>query len=165
MDIFFEQLVAIKKTGKTYLVYVLITVFALIIMAFSYFFLKPLFVITVALVAFGAYKLYSMLSVEYEYIITNSNMDIDKITAKSSRKRIFSFDILNVKRIEKYTGSNNPVALKDCSFTCNKDDENAYLFLINDKNGETKSIVIAPDERMKGAMMSFLPKHIGEVFK
>ena len=165
MDTFFEQLITIKKTAKSYLACFGITVAALIIIAAAFLFLRPLFIIIAALVVFGAYKLYAMTNIEYEYIITNSSMDIDKIIAKSSRKRILSFDLSAVERVEKYTGSNNPDLLKDCVFACNVTDSDTYLMIIKNKKGGTSSVVIAPEERMKAAMLKFMPKYVGDELK
>lgn len=78
MDTYVEQIIAIKKTGKNYLIYAAIILLAVIITIVGYIFLTPLFVAIGALAAFGAYRLCSLFNIEYEYIITNSTMDIDK---------------------------------------------------------------------------------------
>ena len=102
MDTFLEQLVSIKKDAKIYFAYIGIAIAAILVMMVSLMILGNLAIIVIFLVLYGAYKLYSMLSIEYEYIITNYVMDIDKITSKSSRKRVSSFDLTAVERIEKY---------------------------------------------------------------
>ena len=165
MDTFFEQLVTIKKTGKTYLAYVGIALAALIVMAAAYLFLPTLFIVIAALCIYGAYKLYSMLNIEYEYIITNSTMDIDKITAKSSRKRILSFELTAVERIEKYRDGLPQDLLENCIFVCNHKDENAYVLVIHPDGKPKQSVVVAPDERMRDAMKKFLPKYVADALK
>ncbi len=160
MDIFVEQLVTIKKNVKTYLAYIGIAIAAILVMTVALTILGNLAIVVIFLVLFGAYKLYSMLSVEYEYIITNSTMDIDKITAKSSRKRILSFELSEVERIEKYRVEMPQDILKDCFFACNISDENAYVVIIHPDGKAKQSVVIAPDDRMKEAMKKFLPKYI-----
>lgn len=162
MDIFFEQLVKIKKTGKTYLAYAGIALAAIIIMAASYLFLPQLFIIIAAATLYGAYKLYSMLSVEYEYIITNSTMDIDKITAKSSRKRILSFELTAVERVEKYRDGLPQDILSGCFFACNKNDSNAIVLVIHPEGKSKQSVTVAPDERMLDTMKKFLPKYVAD---
>ncbi len=164
MDTFVEQLVTIKKTGKTWCAYLGIALAAIILMTAVYVFpyTRGLFIVFDAMILFGAYKLYSMLTVEYEYIITNSSMDIDKIIAKSSRKRIVSFDLAAVQRIEKYNGNIPADISNDCFFVCNKTDPNAYLLIYKSEGKPQKSFVFAPDERMIGAMKNFLPRHLCE---
>lgn len=165
MDTFLEQLVSIKKDAKTYLMYVLIALVAIALMATALWVFGNVAIVVVFLVLYGAYKLYSILSVEYEYIITNSTMDIDKITAKSSRKRILSFELSEVERIEKYCEDLSQDILNDCSYACNKDDENACVLIIHPDGKIKRSIVIAPDEKMRVAMKKFLPKYVAETLK
>ena len=160
MDTFFEQLVTIKKNAKTYLAYIGIALATILVMTVSLIALGNLAIVVIFFVLFGAYKLYSMLSIEYEYIITNSTMDIDKIIAKSSRKRILSFELSEVERIEKYRAELPQDILKDCFFACNTGDENAYVLIIHPDGKAKQSLVIAPDDRMKEAMKKFLPKYV-----
>ncbi len=163
MDTFFEQIVAIKKSGQTIALLVLIWLVALIVCGFLL--LVPilgsftLFLILGAL--FGAYKLSGMMNIEYEYIITNGTLDIDKIINKSKRKRILSFELQNVTRIEKFT----PAAVaninsKQLTIACNVTDENSYL-LVSEKEGSGAIyLVFAPDERLRGAAIKFIPRFI-----
>ena len=161
MDTFFEQLIRIKRTGATWGAYIGIAIATIIILAAAYFFIPMFFIIIAALTVFGAYKLYSMLSVEYEYIITNSTMDIDKIIAKSSRKRVISFELTAVERIEKYRKDLPADIIKDCIFACNRDD-NAYVLVIAPEGKGKQAVVIAPDDRITGAMKTFLPRYVSE---
>lgn len=162
MDTFFEQIIKIKKTGKAYLGYALITLAALILIAAGYLFIADLIIVIAALVVFGAFKLYAMFDVEYEYIITNSSFDIDKIIAKSSRKRLYSFDLSSVERVEKYRKDLPADLLKDAFFACNGSEAEAVLIVIHPEGKAKQSIVIAPNERMVEAIKKFIPKYVGE---
>ena len=162
MDTFIEQLVTIKKTGKTWAAYFGIALAAIILMTVSFLFFKSIFIALDALIFFGAYKLYSMLSIEYEYIITNSTMDIDKIIAKSSRKRTMSFELPTVQRIEKYRVGLPEDLIKDAVFACNGNEDNAYVLVIHPEGKGKQTVVIAPDERLIKAMKTFLPKFVAD---
>lgn len=162
MDTFIEQIVAIKKTAKTWTAYILIALFAIILMTAAFMFLGSAFIIIDALILYGAYKLYTMLSIEYEYIVTNSTVDIDKIISKSSRKRVVSFDLTSVLSIEKYNGKIPQDLSKECFFVCNANDENAYLLVYKTDGKPKKSFVFAPNERTITAMKNFLPRHLCE---
>lgn len=162
MDTFIEQLVTIKKTGKIWAAYFGIALAAIILMTVSFLFFKSIFIALDALILFGAYKLYSMLSVEYEYIITNSTMDIDKIIAKSSRKRIVSFELPTVQCIEKYRIGLPEDIIKNAIFACNGNEDNAYVFVIHPEGKGKQTVVIAPDERLIKAMKTFLPKFVAD---
>lgn len=162
MDTFVEQIVAIKKTVKTWMAYAAITLAAIILMTAAFIFLNSIFIPIDFLIFWGAYKLYMMQNVEYEYIITNSTMDIDKIIAKSSRKRVVSFDLTAVQRIEKYNGTLPHDTPKDCFFACNSKDENSYVLYYKKEGKPQKAFVFAPNEKMIAGMKNFLPRHICE---
>ncbi len=88
-------------------------------------------------------------------------MDIDKIIAKSSRKRVISFELTAVERIEKYRKDLPADIIKDCIFACNRDD-NAYVLVIAPEGKGKQAVVIAPDDRITGAMKTFLPRYVSE---
>lgn len=165
MDTFFEQLVSIKKTAKTYLALFGITIAALILcfalMVLSKFIGAFAFLL-IAGVFYGAYRLYMFFFIEYEYIITNGTMDVDKIIAKSSRKREMSFELSNVVRLEKYNINARPVGnFKKTVIACNEDDSGAYFMVTSEEGSGTKLLIFTPDERIKSAIVKFVPKHIG----
>ena len=162
MDVFVEQIVAIKKTGKDFAAYVGIVLLALILMLIAYLFLTSIFIAVAAAVIFGAFKLILKLNVEYEYIVTNGTMDIDKIIAKSSRKRMISFDVSSIQRVEKFTGILPNNIEKDCFFACNKNDENAFVVYYKEEGKHQQSFVFAPNEKVREAIKSVLPRYVGE---
>lgn len=164
MDTFVEQIVAIKKTAKTWALYFIIAVAAILLIALVLLFRRLfsfILVFLLALIFYGVFKLYSFMNIEYEYIVTNSTMDIDKIIAKSSRKRMISFDLSNVQRIEKFNGKLPAYIEKECFFACNPDDE-AFIVYYKKEGKPQKALVFAPNERTRNAMKGFLPRHIGE---
>ncbi len=165
MDTFFEQIISIKKSIKEILGFIGIWILAILLSLFVLIIKIPVISSFSALIVFGilfgAYKLSTMLNIEYEYIITNGIMDIDKIINKSSRKRILSLDLTKTSRIEKY----NPALLtnvdkKQVFFACNQNDVNAYLIVIDSKTGTGNYLIFAPDDRIKGAIAKFIPKFL-----
>lgn len=165
MDTFFEQIISIKKTGSTLAAIIGIWFAALLLCAllylFGFYFLRFLTLLLIAGIIFGAFKLSTLFNIEYEYIITNGTMDIDKIVNKSTRKRMLSFELSNVTRLEKY----NPAVLnninsKSLVFACNANDPNAY-FMVAEKEGKGASyLIFSPDKRIKEATLKFIPKFI-----
>lgn len=162
MDTFFEQLVSIKKTAKTWLALFGITFAALILACAAFLFLGSFGLLLAAAVFYGAYRLYMLFFIEYEYIITNGTMDVDKIIAKSSRKREMSFELSSVVRLEKYNVNARPMGnFKKTVIACNEDDPAAYFLVTSEEGSGTKLLVFSPDERIKSAIVKFVPKHIG----
>lgn len=52
--------------------------------------------LVLAAVWYFAVMLVRKTSIEYEYILTNSNLDIDKIMSKKARKRVISIDFASI---------------------------------------------------------------------
>lgn len=163
MDTFFEQIVSIKKNGKKIATFIAIWILALllcgIIFLMSGIFGSLIFLL-MAGTLYGAFKLSGLLNVEYEYIITNGTLDVDKIVNKQSRQRILSFDIPKVTRMEKYNdGLIVNINPKDIVMACNTTDENVYL-LAYEKNGKQMNLVFSPNEKMQKVIAKYLPKFI-----
>ncbi len=163
MDTFFEQIVSMRKSGKAVAAVIGIWLLALIICAALILFpvLGSIGFLIVFGVLFGAYKLSTFFNVEYEYIITNGTLDIDKITNRSSRKRVLSLELPTVSRLEKFNPHQlNNIDAKSVVVACNADDAEAY-FLVAEREGKGSAyLVFAPDERLRSAMVKFIPKFI-----
>lgn len=161
MDTFFEQIIAIKKSGKTIAALAGLCLAAVLICFLLLNLLGSFSLLLIAGVLYGTYKLSGFFNIEYEYIVTNGTMDIDKIINKSSRKRMLSFELQTVSRIEKYNPALlNSVNSKDVLIACNTDDKDAYLIVSSAEGKGTKYLVFAPDERVRGAITKFVPKFI-----
>ena len=162
MDTFFEQIIPIRKKSGAIIAIMAIWFLAIIISAAAFLFpiLGALTTLLVLGVLYGAFKLATKFNIEYEYIITNGTFDVDKIINKSARKRMLSIELSTVSRLEKYnSGLLNNVAKEKITFACDENDE-AYL-LVAEKEGKGASyLVFAPDERLKGAIVKFIPKFI-----
>ena len=163
MDTFFEQIISVKKTGKAVaaLIGIWLAAFVVCFLLFFTGFFGMLTFLLIAGVLYGAFKLSCLLNIEYEYIVTNGIMDIDKITNKSSRKRVLSFELQTVSRIEKYNPSLlNSVNSKDVLIACNQDDKDAFLMVSSTEGKGTNYLVFAPDERLRSAVVKFVPMFV-----
>ncbi|MBO5211114.1 MAG: hypothetical protein J6B80_04205 [Clostridia bacterium] len=163
MDTFFEQIVSIKKSGKTVALFSLIWILALTICVLLLLtgIVGALTPILVVGLGYGAWWLTSKLNVEYEYIVTNGTMDVDKIVNKSSRQRISSFELGNVERLEKYNDHLlQNVKKENIVFACNKNDPNAYLLVASKEDTKVNYIVFTPSEKLQAAIKKSLPKFL-----
>ncbi len=163
MDTFFEQIISIRKTALQYAAVVGIWFLAIIVTALLFLtgILGSLFPIAIVGIGYGAFKLSVRFNVEYEYIVTNGVLDIDKIINKSSRKRYLSLDLSKTSRIEKY----NPALLtsvdkKNITVACNIQDPNAYLLVVDKENGGANYLIMSPNDKMKGIIAKSSPKFI-----
>ncbi len=163
MDTFFEQIVPLGRDTKSVLKFIGIWVLALILCVAIFFFLAFLGMIAFLLMAgvlFGAYKLSAMLYVEYEYIVTNGTLDIDKIIAKSSRKRVASFEISQIEVVEKYNPNAQKSGFDQIVIACDEKDPCAYKMVVR-KDGKGKlMLVFAPNKKIQGAIIKSLPRFL-----
>lgn len=161
MDTFFEQIVPIKKTSAQLIAAIGIWALAILIIAILPSILGSLFPIAVVGIGYGAFKLTVMFNVEYEYIVTNGVLDIDKIINKSSRKRYLSLNLSKTSRIEKYNSALlTNVNKKNITIACNTTDPNAYLLVIDKENGGADYLIMSPNDKMKGIIAKSVPKFI-----
>ncbi len=115
--------------------------------------------ITCALIC-GGYFLLSGLSVEYEYAVTNGEMDVDKIIAR--RKRVHLITV-QASKFEAFGEMTDDVA----------DDENRTLVLCSDNLGEGEyyadltteeygptRILFTPNDSVREALEASLPRQL-----
>lgn len=161
MDIFKEQILKVRKTPAEYILMAAIIIFSVIASVFLFLYSGkyPFFILLIVAIFYGSGKLLGMFSIEYEYIVTNSVIDIDKIISKSSRKRIASFESKDIVRCEKAVGTAPVTDASERFICCDKDDKNAYWILVN-KNGKKTLIMFAPNEKIIEAIRLGAPKNI-----
>ncbi len=163
MDTFFEQIVRIKKSSGTLALVLFIWFLAILISAFLFFFplLGALTAIVIIGLLYGAWWLTTKFNVEYEYIVTNEDMDVDKIINKSARKRLASITLSKVERVEKF----NPALIQNVKkesllFACDQNDPNAYLIVTSPDDSKVNYIVFSPNEKLQAAIKKSLPKFV-----
>ncbi len=99
MDIFCEYIIKRKKTVTDTIIQ-MGCVFGATFLSFLAIMFSPylmgLELIAIAGIWYGAVYLIRKQNIEYEYILTNSVLDIDKIMAKRSRKRVVSINLAHI---------------------------------------------------------------------
>ena len=162
MDTFFEQIIKIKLTGKVKALITAIIVFdALLVCVLLYLslFLAPtIMLLVVAGAIYGGYKLISLLSIEYEYIYTNGDLDVDKIVAKSNRKRMVSIKCSEIEKYGEYKGQPAPGSVKATHIFCNPDSEGQVYLIAKDRNLGNVMIVLAPNDRIRTELEKAIPR-------
>lgn len=165
MDTFVEQLVEIRNTGKVKLtklfIWIACIMLSLGLICFSI--LNPKWAFILSLVAIGslylAYYLSSQLNAEFEYIITNRDIDIDKIVNQRKRYRMASFTIDDILSIEKYDANRHHETKSsniNVYFGCTPNEESYAFFIKHSKKGHYV-LVISPNDEVKTALKKFLP--------
>lgn len=147
MDIFCEYMVSRKRNAKDFGI-IAGTVFAAILLSLLLTMLLGAFAfVFICGVWFGAWWLVTMTDIEYEYIVTSTILDVDKITAKRRRKRILSIDLKEIadcRAIEDMTASG---ALKVIDATPSGIEDGVYGIDF-DKNGIKNRLLFKPGKKM-----------------
>ena len=99
---------------------------------------------------YGAVTLIRRKDIEYEYILTNNILDIDRIFAKKSRKRITSINLSNIdyiRPIEERDYQQNP-EMTDHNLCGCKASDDTYV-LVFPRDGKVHRVFFTPNNKMK----------------
>ena len=173
MDTFFEQLIKIKLTDKVKAIIVGAILLDIIIVAavtfFALMFLSPAFTfLIVVAVVYCSYKIISSLSVEFEYIFTNGDLDIDKILGREDRKRRYSVKCSEMEFFEPYTNPEKYEHMKfdRIAFPCSSPKaKGLYCFAFRDRTYGRCLVVIDMTDELRQASEDARPKQYGNLKK
>lgn len=163
MDTFGEQLVKKATTGADWAkrigIAVLGLVLATVLMWLSFF--TGFMILTMLAVGalFGLVWLLTGMSYEYEYILTNDDLDIDKITGKRKRKRLITLKMNTVEEFGIYDGTNGTNA--DATVIASDGTNiNAYYLIAKHKTHGRTMLIFSPDARMVEMILTTLPHKV-----
>lgn len=170
MDTFLEYLVKKKDMPKDILLKILIILLAFLVSGIVFIaftavsLLRSFSFIAAAAVLYGAYILLQRNTIEYEYIFTNGDLDIDIIRGKRFRSRIASIKCKDIEHMEKI-GENEPPflkkdgALKNVNAVYNPENPGIYK-IAGFSAGERINIMFQPPEKLVEAMIPYNPRNI-----
>ena len=171
MDNYTEQIIEGKPYSKHYFCIVASSLVAACGVVFVLLFINLISIglILAVLGGFGIYFSVLSMSYEYEYIFTNGDCDVARITNKSSRKEMYSLKQEDVQRILKYTSPkfqneldiNKKLRVSDYTSGNEANKENWYAFLTNKKD-KTDALVIELDDERIEYIRSIYKKKIEE---
>ena len=157
MDSFKEQLVTKKPDNTVFIKRAIIFIVAVLIAVFLLIKLFFISIILIFLLFLGAYFLIRNFDVEYEYICTNGDLDVDKIIAKSRRKRLISVNLKTVTDFGLTSGKSYEKEYSTINATSGDPDDESYFLLCKDSKYGMCYILITPDEDMLEVIKSYLP--------
>lgn len=183
MDLFMEYLVQKKKDTKDKLMMAGL-ILGGIVLTIALFYLmlvvrvstdpqsvvgQMVFSIGLLLVAgvwYGVYLLKGMMNIEYEYIVTNNELDIDKVMSKRGRKHLVTVDMNNVKLMAKVDDEasndvykNPPQGVKVLDYGAMN--ENLSTYFADCTIDETRTIVVfQATEKMVESLWKYNPRAI-----
>ncbi|MBE6798682.1 MAG: hypothetical protein E7525_02755 [Ruminococcaceae bacterium] len=119
-----------------------------------------LLLLLAAAVMFIAYYLTCQLNIEYEYALTNDEIDIDRITNKSKRQRMANFKIRDIEDIAPYDPSihvTNKANNKNVYIGCDPTVGEPLAFKIHHPRNGYYTLVLTPNEEFRAGMKKYLP--------
>ena len=168
MDTYVEQIVAIRKSpmerllqiGVIVLGVILILACGLLYVAGAIGMFSILFVVLAVAIGYSMYFFASQLNLEYEYIFTNGDFDVDKIIAKRSRKRVLSGQCRLISEFGKYDPDRLAARRFDSRVVaCTVDSAACYAVFSLDEGTEAL-LIFSPNEKMLTAMKKYAPRVI-----
>lgn len=167
MDNYMEKLVTKKRTAADTLITVGIVlgavVLVLLVMSIQVLQQLGISLLLAALIIYLGYRLISSRNLEYEYIVTNGDLDIDKIISRRKRKRIFSanckdFDIVSPVKSNSFSQSVQEIKNRiDASGSIDSPD--AYFATLN-YNGQKTVVIFEPSEKMLKNFKIYIPRKV-----
>jgi hypothetical protein len=175
MDVFLEQIVGKKTTSADILKKIGIILAAVVIIFLSLFVL-PLIpniigqifgmigLLVVIGAIYGAYYLISGMSIEYEYILTNGEIDVDKIIARRKRKRLITVDTRDFEEFGLYRNApsvgQNVTTIMAC---ISPDAPNTYYALLEHSKFGRVLLVFNPNEKILTNAKQFMKRNVIKV--
>lgn len=161
MDMFVEQIVAKQKGIKEYaIIFGSITALLIIVMFVLPYLLAfgPLAFLLLVGIGYGLWWLLTSLNIEYEYSVTNGDIDIDRIIAKRKRKRIVSVRGSKIEVLEPYNAADYAARRFDRRVIAapSPNSDMLWCFSYRSKKGGHTLVVFQPEERVLNALKSGL---------
>lgn len=165
MDSFIEKIVVRKKSPGDMLQIAGISIIGILVLFVSLFIQldASLGFIRILIwfgIIYGMFYIIRSKNIEYEYAVTNGEMDIDKIVAQRKRKRIFSghcrnYEIVAMIRSGHYNRNHEMIPDKITAVS-SMNDEDVY-FLVTQYNNKRTIVYFQPSEKMLKAFRTYIP--------
>lgn len=166
-DVYIEKIIKRNPTGKTILYKFLIYFAAAIIIAFGLFFpyLRFLAAAVVVAAGWGAWRVAGMLNLEYEYTLTNGELDVDKIINRRSRKRVITINYKDISILapvsDKYKDDfNSPSIKKTYNLTATDHSPDNWFIVFGSNGGKSDKLIFEPDKRFIDGFRQYIPRKV-----
>lgn len=171
-DVFLEQIVKQQKSFKEILRNVVIIIMGLSLAIVLFFLLLTPFkfkeylgmfiFLILAGVVYYTWYIVSGLNLEFEYIFTNGEMDVDKISNKRKRKRVTTVRVSQASLFSEFDHSTFDKSTYAHVYNASaflKDQDN-YILAYANRDGEKCCLIFTPDERMLEAIKKYYRPHV-----
>ena len=158
-DLYTEQLVKRTAPASTIIIKAVLILFT--IASVGLVLVLPIAIIAPVIMVCLDIFLFRSMDVEYEYLFVNGALDIDKIMAKSKRKKIFEMELNEMELLAK-SGSAELRAyqgLKVVDYSSGDQNTKHYEMVVVQK-GEKKRVVIDPNDEILQGLKMLAPRKV-----
>jgi len=171
MDVYIEYLVKQKKTAQTTILKILIVIaviffsFVMLALSMQYSSMSFIFLCLIAVAIFGTWFLFTSLKLEFEYIVTNGEMDVDKIIAQRKRKRLVTIKFREMEIMAPANGNHkNEFENKAIKVTLDASssvtDKGTYFIIARTVQRGKIRLIFNPDARIIKNAQSVAPRKV-----
>jgi hypothetical protein len=165
MDAFIEKLVVRQKDFKDKLIILgmIVAVLVLIPILLSIPSISSIVIIIIAGLVYITYRVIASKNIEFEYIVVNDDIDIDKIISKKKRSRIFSASCKDFEILAKLNGSHyddNFKNIRNRIEAVSSMNSNDVYFAVLNYRGEKTIVFFEPDDRMLNVFKTYIPRKV-----
>ncbi len=163
MEVFYEYMVEKKKTNREAMIRMGSIAVAILLTLMTILFLfgriMGFEVFIIFAVWYGVAAVFKRTDVEFEYILTNSAMDVDKIMSKKARKRLVTVDFKAIEvcqpadKIEAPSG----VTIMDCTGDI---DAGSVYYVDFLKNSQRTRLFFQPNAKILQSIKQVNPRQI-----
>lgn len=159
---FVEKIVKRRKSGLSIAIAAGILIVAIVASIALFLFIPTFSPILVAGVFYLAYMVITKQNIEYEYIVTSSDLDIDMIINQKKRKRVFTASCKEFETVARVKSDKYTSEIKACKnvkdYSSHK--ENADVWFIYTKQGAPTVILFEPTQTMIDIFYTFAPRKV-----
>jgi hypothetical protein len=171
-DVFVEHMVARRQTPKILMQKLMLTLAAVTVMLIPLVFevfnllpagiLLPFFIVGAG---WGMIILFRRLNLEYEYIVTNGEMDVDKIMGRRSRKRLLTVDCRNFDILAPYSPEfraeyESQTIATTVDVSSHPEAPGRWFAIFHAKDGKRTLLIFEPNEKMLDAFRKYIRSKI-----
>ncbi|QEH70519.1 DUF6106 family protein [Cellulosilyticum sp. ST5] len=164
-ETFKEYLIKQKKSSTDILAQIGLVVATIILIGVAFMlggdFIGPILIVGIL---FGAGFLFSRFSREYEYILTNNELDIDVIYNRSRRKRVMTIDMKKIEIMANIKDERHQSELnkgyKVVNVSDNSKDENTYVIMTQTPAKGACKVIFSPNEAFVNDLFRQAPNKV-----
>lgn len=164
MDVFVEQIVKKEVSGKDWALRILVGIGMGVLSAVSLFvflLLSPLLGLMLFFaVMWGGYMLITGTDCEYEYIVTNGEIDIDKIVAKRKRVRLITAKVSSFEDFGEYKNAPDTESGVTTVSAPGTDGGETYYADFKHPSAGNVRLIFSPSEKVIEAIKPFFSRQL-----